>query len=103
MYFVRDISSMRYVAMRQREKEFLSNHFTVRQIYRIAEQYITKKQLPEKEFSDPLVRVVLSYSVTSRGICVPNLKATVLMKPAHFGQVFLIAAFCTDRTKNIAF
>ena len=90
MYFVRDISSMRYVALRQREMEFLSYHFTIRQIYRIAEQYITKKQLPEKEFSDPLVRVVLSYSVTSRGICVPNLKATILIKPAHFASDFFI-------------
>ena len=49
-----------------------------------------KKQLPEKEFSDPLVRVVLSYSVTSRGICVPNLKATILIKPAHFASDFFI-------------
>ena len=50
-----------------------------------------KKQLPEKEFSDPLVRVVLSYSVTSRGICVPNLKATILIKPAHFASDFLFS------------
>ena len=67
--------------------------FSVRKKYRIAEQYIAK-ELPEKEFFNPLLRVVLSYTVTSRKfVCqIPiSLLKTVLGKPAHSDGSFCSA------------
>ena len=62
-YGVRYVLRTRYVL--RDAKRFISYRIYRQVKYPIAEQYITKK-LPEKEFSDPLLRVVLSYTVIGR-------------------------------------